>query len=191
MQIHQFNIQYLPEQDRVLARINTSTGQEFRLWLTRRLTLGLLPVLHKVTADQSQKRLALQPDEGLAAKDPKIRELLSEFQKEQTLQLADFKTPYKDPAPDAPAEEPLLVSEVQVTPLANANLRVKFLANFPDASKKRELSLELDDRLMHGMLHLLERAHVEAQWAHAPASHSTAAAATDSSLAKARPQYLN
>ncbi len=191
MHIHQFNIQYQPEQDRVLARINTSTGLEFRLWLTRRLTLGLLPVLHKVTADQAQKRLVAQPDDGLSAKDPKIREFLSEFKKEQTLQQADFKTPYKEPALGVALEEPLLVSEVQITPLANANLQVKFMANTPHPGTKREVMLELDDKLLHGMLHLLERAHGEAQWARAPVLASSADAAADPSLANSRPQYLN
>ncbi len=191
MHIHQFNIQYQPEQDRVLARINTSTGLEFRLWFTRRLTLGLLPILHKVTAEQAQKHLAAKPDEGLGAKDPKIREFLTEFKKEQTLQQADFKTPYKEPNPGVQLEEPLLVSEVQITPLANANLQLKFLASTPDPGKKREVKLELDDKLMHGMLHLLERAHGEAQWARAPAVPSGADAPADLPTANTRPQYLN
>ncbi len=99
MQIHQLNIQYQADQDRVLARINTSAGTELRLWLTRRLTLGLLPLLRKVENEQLEKSLAAQPeaDLGMTAKDPKVREMLSEFKKERSLQQADFKTPYKEP----------------------------------------------------------------------------------------------
>ena len=36
MNIHQLSVTYLPEQDRILARVNTTAGEEMRLWLTRR-----------------------------------------------------------------------------------------------------------------------------------------------------------
>ena len=41
MQIHQMSVTYLPEQDRILMRINTTEGEEMRMWLTRRLMVGL------------------------------------------------------------------------------------------------------------------------------------------------------
>ena len=40
-QLHQFNINYVPVEDRILLRINTLQGDEFRFWLTRRYT-GIL-----------------------------------------------------------------------------------------------------------------------------------------------------
>ena len=48
MNIHQLSVTYLPEEDRILARINTTAGEEMRLWLTRRLMLGLWPLLSKL-----------------------------------------------------------------------------------------------------------------------------------------------
>ena len=88
MQIHQLNIQYQADQDRVLARINTSAGTELRLWLTRRLTLGLLPILRRVESEQLQKSLAAQPeaDLGMTANDPKVREMLIRSRRSATIQ---------------------------------------------------------------------------------------------------------
>ena len=34
MQIHQMSVSYLPEQDRILMRVNTVEGEEMRMWLT-------------------------------------------------------------------------------------------------------------------------------------------------------------
>ena len=46
-QLHQFNINYFPIEDRLMLRINTRAGDEFRVWLTRRFTELLLNLLNK------------------------------------------------------------------------------------------------------------------------------------------------
>ena len=48
MKIHQLSVNYLAEQDRILMRVNTAASEEMRLWLTRRLMLGLWPLLTKL-----------------------------------------------------------------------------------------------------------------------------------------------
>ncbi len=193
MQIHQLNIQYQADQDRVLARINTSAGTELRLWLTRRLTLGLLPLLRKVENEQLEKSLAAQPeaDLGMTAKDPKVREMLSEFKKERSLQQADFKTPYKEPETGLPAELPLLVVEVQITPLANFSARLKLFATLADPAQKREIKMELDQKMMHGLVHLMDKAFNDSRWGQTTLSSTTPDAAPGLPDSNTRPQYLN
>ena len=193
MQIHQLNIQYQGDQDRVLARINTSAGTELRLWLTRRITIGLLPILRKVEHEQLQKSLATQPeaDLGMTADDPKVREMLSEFKKERTLQQADFKTPYKEPESGLPVEPSLLVVEVQITPLANFSARIKFVAVLADAASKREIKMELDQKMMHGLVHLMDKAFADSQWGKSPLAGGEAGPTADPSVGTARPRYLN
>ncbi len=192
MKIHQLNVQYLPEQDRLLARVNTTTGLEFRLWLTRRLTIALLPMLRKVSGDQLQRVVDAEPVEpGITPKDPKVRELLAEFKKEQALQQADFKTLYKAPAPDAPTDEPLLVSEVQMTPLSNGQVEVKFSAKVPEPAKSRELKMALDAKMMQGLQHLLEKSVRDAAWGQPPLASAGGDALADTAGAATRPQYLN
>jgi hypothetical protein len=46
-QLHQINITHNGKEDRLLLRISTTAGNEFRLWLTRRYTALLLGVLNK------------------------------------------------------------------------------------------------------------------------------------------------
>ncbi len=192
MNIHQLNVGYLADQDRLLVRVNTNTGPEFRLWFTRRLTLGLLPVLRKVSADQVQRSLAPESQaSGMAAKDPIVRELLGEFKKEQVLQQADFSTPYKSPDPASPVEAPLLVTDVQMTPLANGQVEVKFAAKSKADSKSRELKMALDHKLMQGLLHLLEKSFAESQWSQGTLAPDEASLAAPNHAQGGRPQYLN
>ena len=45
--LHQMNISYIPKEDRLLLRISTLQGDEFRVWLTRRYTGLLFKILNK------------------------------------------------------------------------------------------------------------------------------------------------
>ena len=45
--LHQMNVTYVPKEDRLLLRISTLQGDEFRAWLTRRYTGLLFNVLNK------------------------------------------------------------------------------------------------------------------------------------------------
>ena len=45
--LHQLNISHNAKEDRLLLRVSTSAGEEFRLWLTRRYTGLLMGVINK------------------------------------------------------------------------------------------------------------------------------------------------
>ncbi len=51
MQIHQLQASYQADQDRILLRLNTHSGEEMRVWLTRRMLKGMLGHVQKL-ADQ-------------------------------------------------------------------------------------------------------------------------------------------
>ena len=94
MQIHQMSVSYLPEQDRILMRINTMEGEETRLWLTRRLMVGLWPLLSKLLTEHQHKLESAGA--SLTGATPELKKMLADFRKEEFLQHADFDTPYKD-----------------------------------------------------------------------------------------------
>jgi hypothetical protein len=117
MQIHQLSVTYQAEQDRVLLRVNSTSGEEMRLWLTRRLMLGLWPLLTKLQTDQVLKMESAGAE--IQRADEELRSMLAEFRKEELLQRADFQTPYQD-KPNLPlGAEPLLVTDVDASPLPN------------------------------------------------------------------------
>ncbi len=194
MRIHQLNLKYEADQDRLMARINTVSGLEIRLWLTRRLTMGFLPLLRRLTDEQIARADSLAASDGSlrTPSDPKVREFLNEFKKDAALQQSDFKTPFKESADGAATgDDPMLVSEIALTPLANAHLQVKFSGKVKGSPEKRDVQIDLDDRLMHGFLHLLEKSYVNSQWAQATVAQADRDAAGDTGATSSRPQYLN
>ena len=130
MNIHQLSVTYLPEEDRILARINTTAGEEMRLWLTRRLMLGLWPLLSKTMTGQLLRLEAAGT--SLESASDELKSMLADFRKQEFLQNADFDTPYKEVEAILPlGAEPLLVTDVDASPLPNGRLRLSFNENRP------------------------------------------------------------
>ena len=198
MQIHQLNLKFDAEQDRLLVRINTSTQIELRLWLTRRLTVGVLPMLRRLVTRQLEKgdSAATQDDAAsstTSAASARVREFLGEIKRETVLRNSDFSTPYKEPevAPTTDDSGALLVTEVAITPLPNGHLRVKFTGKAGGSTSRRDVQIDLDGNLMHGFLHLLEKAYINSRWAAMTVAQADDAATPGHAPPDSRPQYLN
>jgi hypothetical protein len=194
MQIHQLSVTYQAEQDRVLLRVNSTSGEEMRLWLTRRLMLGLWPLLTRLQTDQVLKMESAGAE--IQRADEELRTMLAEFRKEELLQRADFQTPYED-KPNLPlGAEPLLVTDVDASPLPNGRLRLGFneraAAGAGAGAKPRGFQVELDPKLTQGLMHLLDQALTQSGWREGfarPAAPQTEAEAAESG--ESRPRYLN
>ena len=190
MQIHQLSVSYQAEQDRLLLRVSSTNGQEMRLWLTRRLMLGLWPLISRLQTEQLLKLEAA--GSALDGADEELRRMLAEFRKEEFLQRADFDTPYQDQSTLPLGTEPLLVTDVDATPLPGGRTRLALneRASVSGGEKPRGFQLELDARLMQGLLHLLERALTHAQWRESFAAPQ-AVLEGEPGEAGPRPRYLN
>jgi hypothetical protein len=186
--IHQLSIQYIPEQDRVLTRINTSTGEEFRLWFTRRISLGFAPLLVRLVSEQAAKAAAKTIVSNL--RDPAAKKDVPAVERSEMLQKSDFQTPYQEKPKTLPlGNEPLLVTELNATALDNGQVQLQFTerlqfsaatpppaalgeaatvtlsATTPPPAAPRGFQMALEPQLATGMSHLLEQAIRTAQWA--------------------------
>jgi hypothetical protein len=169
--IHQLSVNYVQEHDRILVRINTTTSEELRLWFTRRLTIGLKPMLQSIVADwvAKQEAVASPLTSPVATADSKTKQLLADFKREESLQKSDFQTPYKAPQALPLGPEPLLVTEFSVTPLPSGQLQMAFSEKLPqdDGQLKpnpRGFRIALEQKLVHGFVHLLDKALDASQW---------------------------
>lgn len=159
MNIHQLSVTYQPEHDRILLRVNTTASQEMRLWLTRRLLLGLWPLLGRSIDEQ----LARQ-DGGRMGQGGEARRMLAAMHKEAFMQQADFDTPYQD-APTLPlGEEPLLVTHIDAGTLAGGQLRIGFVERLPGGARERSFQMEMAPALAQGLAHLLDQALAQSGW---------------------------
>ena len=190
MNVHQLSIAYVPDQDRILARVNTKEGRELQFWFTRRLTLGLSTLMDKVVTDHVARQAGVA-EARLADMDDLAKKAVSQFQRSETLKSADFSTPYKAPEASVPLfASPLLVTEINIAPLANGQLRMTFAEKLSGGKDTRNFQMALSEQLVHAFVHLLERALLQSQWRDAGIG---AASAPPPELASgpSKPGYLN
>ena len=188
MNIHQLQVSYQMEHDRLLVRLNTHSGEELRLWLTRRMVMNLFPHMVEVS---------LTLDAGSAqgaSHDGADDKALHQFRKQESLQQADFQTPFSTQGGVLPmGNEPLLATTVHVTPRENSALHLAFEENLLGASSKRCFEVVLASQLLHGFMHLLESALKHANWGitlvdnNAPGEN----APVDALATAVPPKYLN
>ena len=197
MNIYQVCVSYSHEHDRLLVRINTRSDEEVRLWFTRRLTLSLLPLLEKASAEQITRQAS--PLNPAAPLDEQRRRLLENFQQEAASYNGDYQTPYREKLTALPlGPEPLLVTEVKITPLAEGELELNIIEKLDE--KTRHLHVKLDAQMTRGLVFLMNQALNTSLWLEteigvavkinagkSPAEHEPTALALDGD----KPRYLN
>ncbi|MBL8385663.1 MAG: hypothetical protein JNM90_21440 [Burkholderiales bacterium] len=181
MQIHQMQVVFDAAEDRLRMRLSTTSGEEFRVFLTRRFVRLLWPELQR-TVD----RAAAARHPGPAAR----REIVS-FEREKALTETDFKTPFQESGQAAPrqfplGEVPFLATRAQVRIERPGTYRLTL-----DPQSGRGIELGLDDRLMHSLARLIESAARAAQWDLPFLAPASPAPAPGGAPAEEPPRLLN
>jgi hypothetical protein len=172
MNIHQLSVRYLPEQDRILLSVNTTVGQEFDIWLTRRITLALWPQLNRMATDHFAVPAQAQSDGfvDLTTLDTGTRKVLADFRRQELLQTADFETPYRTGQGTRPlGETPLLATEITMTPVTPIPAKgqqadIHFKEHLGANSAHRGVQLALQPQLIFSLMKMLDQAMGHAQW---------------------------
>lgn len=167
MDIRQISIRYRQDHDRILVNINTGVGGEVQVWLTRRMTLRLWPLLNRVVIDHFAIPLDAKTDGfvDLAAMDKRTKTMLVEFKREEAIQKADFSTPYQSGATQHPlGHNPLLVTEVKLTPLRNGQLQLNFNEKIDDPASNRGFQMDLSSEMVFAVIRLLGHALEDSHW---------------------------
>lgn len=159
MHIHQFQASYQLEHDRILVRLNTTDGQEQRVWFTRRMMLGLFPHMEKMTA-----RLAL-PHTTPVGHDGSAGKAVSDFHRQEALEKTDFSTPFQSVQPMLVANDaPLLVTSIQITPHNNESFTLKFDEAIAGTDQVRSMEINMGGTIMLGLMHVLGMALKASGW---------------------------
>jgi hypothetical protein len=201
MDIRQLSVRYRQEQDRILVCINTTTEQEVQMWLTRRMTLQLWPLINRIVIDH----LAIPEDAktdgfvDLSAMGSKTREMLADMRRQESIAAADFATPYEGKLANRPlGEVPLLVTEVNLTPKGNGQMQMNFKEALQEPPSTRGFQLDMPADLVFGLITLLKQALEQSNWEMERQPSATAtvvveeqADEVDMSPHATRPTYLN
>ncbi len=200
MDIRQISIRYRQDHDRILVDINTSAGSEVQVWLTRRMSLRLWPLLNRVVIDHFAIPQGAKTDGfvDLAAMDIQTKTMLADFNREVAMQKADFNTPYHSGATQHPlGHNPLVVTEVSLTPYGHRQLQLNFKEVLEEPVSNRGFQIDLSTELVFALIKLMGHALEQSQWevdqhgTESLAALDDAADEIDMSPDATRPTYLN
>lgn len=151
MAIHQIQFAYQEQQDRVLMRVSTMEGEEFRFWLTRRFVKQLWGMLVRML--ESDQAVRQQSDEG-------TRRTVLEIQHEGFARQGDFSREFEDAPRQLPlGEAPVMLASAKG---AKGGDGIQVISLLP--SHGPGIDLTLDTKLLHIFSKLLQDAVARADW---------------------------
>ncbi len=149
-QIHQMQFSYSASEDRLLFRFNTTGGEEFSFWLTRRYIKLIWPVLLEVLGRFDH-----------AAPNPLMRDTLLSFQHDAVMSKADLATPFRETrqAVRPLGSKPVLLGLLSIK---NSPQNLPILCMHPETGKGIELVMDLT--LLHSFCGLMIHAINQSGW---------------------------
>ena len=149
--LHQFQMAFVAEQDRLLLRISTRDKAELRLWMTRRVVRLLWDALLKMIEVGPEKDTPIEANK---------REAILHFEHQSAVEQADFETPFQEVADSYPlGEEGVLVACMQISRRPNGACTLKL-----SPKHGKGITMNLDDKLMHSFMEMLIDSSKRAEW---------------------------
>lgn len=150
MEVHQLQLRYVAEEDRIFFRLNTRTGEELRFWLTRRYVGLLRPVVRKLMVSDYAKA-----DPAHAAHAAEIMD----FERAKLEEQTSFKDDFEEGSGNFPlGKAPLVLAQIKVKERGG----MKMLCLYPKSGSGIELPLSKE--LVNPLYSLLNAAIRQAQW---------------------------
>lgn len=155
-QLKQMQIVFVPVEDRLMFRVNTSNRQEFRFWMTRRY----VGILWKAILDMLRKRhqAELPPEE--VKKEAPLEAAILSMEHQKAVEKADFTTAYQESTYLPLGDAPILLAKVAVKVLPDQP--IPLLCMHPENGEGIEIAL--NDQILHSMCRLLTDCARQAEW---------------------------
>lgn len=150
-QLHQMQLSYVSEEDRILLRMNTRARQEFRFWVTRRY----VDLLWKTITQVVEKREIQETQ----VKDELKKATQIQEKHEQQVEKSDFQTQYQESTYLPLGEAPALLFSAGIKPDPNGRA---LLCMHPKDGQGIELML--NDQIVHSFCKLLVDTCEKANW---------------------------
>lgn len=148
--ISQMQLLFVPEEDRVLFRVNSADGMQVRFWLTRRY----------IQLMQRALRTHLDADPDVSAQaTPDAKQAVQSFKQEQAVQGADFQKQFNEQATHLPLGDSVLLA-------FRLNYRVEkdILHLGIEPKEGQGVNLAINRDINASMSRLIETAVTQAQW---------------------------
>jgi hypothetical protein len=153
MGIRQINGTYIPPEDRIVLRVSTDAGEEFRFWLTRPVTAHLLASIRTIAARTIAQKFP-----------PQIAQTVTEFEQQAVQQQTKLDDEFVPGSSFPLGEAPALVVKLTLAPVDNG---VSLDLGLPTGSN---VNLRFAQPLAQQVGVLLDRLQKSANWLMAPAA---------------------
>ena len=148
--LHQINLGFSPEEDRLLLRISTTEKTEYRLWLTRRYVKLLWKLLMNSVESLPDVRAQAAPE---------TREAVKSFQREEARQSANYSKKFESSGAKRPlGDAAVLLTGVRASPgRKGTQLTLQ-------TKEGRAINLSLEKKLLYSLCDLLISSTDQAEW---------------------------
>ncbi len=162
--LHQMQLTFVPAEDRMMFRVNTEGGHEFRFWMTRRYT----ELLFKALADLLRMDMkAKSAEAGIPSEMPRVPDPAEEMKESieieaehrENLQKSNFETPYEESQSFPLGEQPILLFRIAIKPGPQGG---SLLCLHPENGGGIELALNA--QIAHSLCRLLAETSDKADW---------------------------
>ncbi|MBT4160166.1 MAG: hypothetical protein HOC70_03100 [Gammaproteobacteria bacterium] len=147
--ISQLQMSYSPEEDRILLRVNTDNGEEFRFWLTRRFSQLLVQAL--------AAHRAVDPDVSTQAT-PVAKQAVQTFKQEAAQEKGDFEQEFRQSESFPLGDKPVLAYKLSYS-IEKNKLKLSF-----EPKSGHGINIVLDSDLNFNVSKLLRGASEKGQW---------------------------
>jgi hypothetical protein len=162
MGIRQLNGTYIPAEDRIVLRVSTDAGEEFRFWLTRPVTAHFLAANRSIVVHTIAQKFP-----------PQVAQTVTEFEQQAVAQQTKLDDQFVPGATFPLGEMPALVVKLNLTPVDTG---VSLDLGLPNGAS---VNLRFTQQLSQQVAVLLDRLQNNANWQIAAAAAPAAPPASD------------
>ncbi len=155
MKIHQLQMSYSSEEDRIILRVSSTTNEEICLFLTRRLVNDFWTIL--VPAMQQSEPTLNDMQRTLEM--PEVKKIKQEIQHQQIIKKSDYTTPFNKGKKPQTEKIPMLTTKISIN-TNNSNMTLIVFSS----SDGKNVNLNLNQELIHNLYELIVKVLPSTNW---------------------------
>jgi hypothetical protein len=149
-----YHLRYIPTEDRMLLSVSVPDNREFGVFLTRRLTHGLLKALAKIVAERGAQKTVVNPA---------LRDTILDFEHSKQVAAAVAQGTMREEKRETHLSvPPKLINEVTIAPGADGSLSLVF--DHPE----QIMTLKIGSERLHMVIETFVRIAERANWDFSP-----------------------
>lgn len=159
MNIHQLQLTYSTQEDRLILRINSKENEEIRLFLTRRMLVSFWDILTQAVNHSISQKTFDDIKNPAINSTPEVQKMKQQVQHQDIVDKSDYKTPFNEGNKFPIGESPALIEKITINTLENTTTTLIFYSN-----NGQNINLNLNQQLLHNLSDLIIKVIPSTDW---------------------------